>query len=293
MQYILQQKAKQNISPSNNLSNSTANTILAKDPTKPLPEGGGPLHSSCEKNSNEIVHSNNQQRKVLSDEVLMELQPNQGLKQSSEYKKLSYQRDMTINTALEPMYANSNSNKPKKELSTLKSPNSEGNEKSPNSMPTTKVTQKNFQFSDQIFNPKSPASPHRSLMFGHFIKDRIGEEKFERLKQLFAKHSDPMKLLEEERKAVIDVIGEEHKECLVFLKYMISSTLTPKTNENKINVFDQVKSPISMRSSTPNHKDLINNTPSSNSNQTTLSIPISFSNSVSKTTEQETEKSNL
>ena len=197
--------------------------------------------------------------KTTSEQLPADLSESQKYKQTPEYRKLFYQRDISINTALEPMYSKSHkANKP--EISEYKSPSSQNNEKSPNSIPTSKAIQKNFLFSDQIFDPKSPASPHRSLMFGHFVKDRIGEEKFEKLKHFFANSNDPMKILQDQPKLIIDIIGEEHKECLVFLKYMISSSITPKISESKSSVFDQVKSPISRK----NNSD---HTPSNTSQQ--------------------------
>lgn len=188
------------------------------------------------------------------------------------------------------MYGNSNSSSNKKQMiSEYKSPNSDSTQKSPNSIPTSKVTKRNFFFSDQIFDPKSPASPHRSVMFGHFVKERIGEEKFEKLKILFSNNADPMKLLEGQAKPIIEIIGEEHRECIVFLKFMISSSCTPKTAENKFSVFDQVKSPLSIKSmSTPSHQD---NTPSNISIRSTFSNPPSFSELKLKAVEMEEEKS--
>ena len=285
MQYILQQKAKQNFSPSNadrgtNATSSSTNSTQSKEISlvkiESLPENTpgskgkegvsrkkiSSLTDLAQEQNAEELKTKAQTTKRSSNNIDADSFESRTLRHVTEYKKPSYQRDISINTALEPMYGSSKLRSTKKDSSTnYKSPNNEGSEKSPNSIPTSKVTQKNFSFSDHIFDPKSPVSPHRSLMFGHFIKDRIGEQKFEKLKQLFANSDDPVKFLESQKKTVIEIIGEQHKDCIVFLKYMFSSSLTPKTTDNKFSVFDQVKSPSSIKNSTPSNR----NSESSNS----------------------------
>lgn len=252
LQYILQQKAKQIVTPSNNekitLKAHPASTIHRIEANLKIEENKFVQEKKTieRKNANEIKKQNNSPLQMLE-----ETSHSQNLKQLPELKKLSYQKDISIDTGLEPMDTNINSNMAAGELQAgnenSKLPGHKQTEKGPYS---SKSTQKNFMFSDQIFNPLSPASPHRSLLFGHFIKERIGEERFEKLKILVTSSSNPNQLLEEQNKAVLEIIGEEHKECLIFLRFMINSANNPKVNnESKFNIFDKVKS------TTPIHCD--------------------------------------
>jgi len=64
-------------------------------------------------------------------------------------------------------------------------------------MPTTKVKPKTFLFADEIFNPKAPSSPNRTILLSDFLRKRLGEEKFAKMKQLLETSTNPMKVLDE------------------------------------------------------------------------------------------------
>jgi len=135
-------------------------------------------------------------------------------------------------------------------ISSRKSP-MEGND--PNTIPTTKtVSQKKFSFSDHVFDHRSPASPNRSFWVSQFVKERLGEEKYQKVKDLLESSSNPMQILKEQQHLVLDIIGENNSDCLVMLNFLIShssNSVTPTgtTVENKIfKHFDKnFKSPLS------------------------------------------------
>ena len=49
-------------------------------------------------------------------------------------------------------------------------------------MPTDKVTNKVFNFTEVLFNPKIPTTPNRKICLTNFLKQKIGEEKFGKIK---------------------------------------------------------------------------------------------------------------
>lgn len=70
-------------------------------------------------------------------------------------------------------------------------------------MPTKKVNPKTFNFSDTIFNPnKAPSSPNRTILFSDFLRKKLGEEKFNKMKNLLENSKNPMKILDENKELV-------------------------------------------------------------------------------------------
>jgi NIMA (never in mitosis gene a)-related kinase len=50
-----------------------------------------------------------------------------------------------------------------------------------------------------LFNPELQSSPNRPLLFSNFLKQKIGEEKFELVLKLLDSSENPGKFLEEEQ----------------------------------------------------------------------------------------------
>ena len=47
-------------------------------------------------------------------------------------------------------------------------------------------------------NPdKAPSSPNRTILFSEFLKNKLGDEKFEKMKKLLEESSNPLKILDE------------------------------------------------------------------------------------------------
>jgi len=73
---------------------------------------------------------------------------------------------------------------------------------------TKKVNPKIFNFTDTIFNPnKQPASPNRTVLFSDFLRNKLGDEKFFNMKNLLENSSDPLKILDENKELVAEIIG--------------------------------------------------------------------------------------
>jgi hypothetical protein len=103
----------------------------------------------------------------------------------------------------------------------------------PNSIPTTKTVQKKFAFSDQVFDHRSPASPNRSFWVSQFVKEKLGEEKYQRVKDLLESSANPMQVLNDQ---VLKIVGEENRDCIVMLTFLIShssSSVTPTSDNTK------------------------------------------------------------
>jgi hypothetical protein len=65
-------------------------------------------------------------------------------------------------------------------------------------MPTTKVKPKTFNFTDTILS-KAPLSPNRAPLLSDFLRNKLGEEKFNKMKVLLENSTHPMKILDESR----------------------------------------------------------------------------------------------
>ena len=151
--------------------------------------------------------------------------------------KRSYYRDIQIKTeGLERVYPNNINLKDEKEKNTIfKSPSdvSQNNFSTPNSSLTTKVQKISFKFSEKLFDHRSPTSQDRSYWFCQFLMKKLGEEKFEKIKQLLENSPNPMQIITEQRQILIEIMGEENQDCVRMLKCLISSAVTPTSDMKK------------------------------------------------------------
>ena len=75
-------------------------------------------------------------------------------------------------------------------------------------MLTKKVNPKTFNFAETIFNPnKAPNSPNRTILFSEFLRSKLGEDKFMKMKNLLENSSNPLKILDENTDLVVEIIG--------------------------------------------------------------------------------------
>ena len=152
--------------------------------------------------------------------------------------KRSYYRDIKINTeGLERTYPNNLSSKNEKQKkSTYKSPSdilSQNNLATPDSaLPTAKVQQRSFKFSEKLFDHRSPTSQDRSYWFCQFLMKKLGDEKFEKVKNLLENCTNPMQIINEQKQVLIELMGEENQDFVRILKCLISSAVTP-TSDSK------------------------------------------------------------
>ena len=131
----------------------------------------------------------------------------------------NYKKQISINTSV------LESNYNKKENSTTNK----------NNIPTERVMPKTFNFVNTIFNPKSPNSPNRSILFSEYLIQRLGETRFKKMKSYLETHKNPLKVLEENKTLVIEIIGEENLDCIKIFNYLMSSVVTPsKSSETMI-----------------------------------------------------------
>ena len=140
--------------------------------------------------------------------------------------KRSYYRDIQINTeGLERIYPNK-----------YKTPNdvSKNDFNTPNSsLVTTKVRKRSFKFSEKLFDHRSSTSQDRSYWFCQFLMKKLGDEKFEKIKNLLENSPNPMQIITEQRQMLIEVMGEENHDCVRMLKCLISSAVTPTSDLKK------------------------------------------------------------
>ena len=105
----------------------------------------------------------------------------------------------------------------------------------PNSIPTTKVgAQKSFSFSQYLFDQKSPISPNRTFWVSQFLKQKLGDEKFEKVRELLENSGNPSQLLKEHPEKVIEIIGEEKRDCLMMLSFLITQNTNSATPTGEI-----------------------------------------------------------
>lgn len=109
-----------------------------------------------------------------------------------------------------------------------------------NNIPTEKVQTKTFNFVNTIFNPTN--SPNRTILFSEYLVERLGEARFNRMKSYLETHSNPLKVLEEERGMIGEVIGEENLDCIKIFKYLISNVVTPSKGETMIKMKEESRS---------------------------------------------------
>jgi NIMA (never in mitosis gene a)-related kinase len=81
-----------------------------------------------------------------------------------------------------------------------------------------------------LFNPELPISPNRPILFSSFLKQKIGEEKFEQVLALLENSENPMKLLEEDQSVILSIIGEGNIDCIKVFKFIVSSCNSTPNN---------------------------------------------------------------
>ncbi|CDW79259.1 protein kinase domain containing protein [Stylonychia lemnae] len=95
---------------------------------------------------------------------------------------------------------------------------------------------KHFLFSENLlFNPELPISPNRPLLFSNFLKQKIGEDKFEQVLKILENSDNPIKLLEEDQGIILEIIGENNIDCLKVFKYIVSSCNSTPNNAGAMN----------------------------------------------------------
>jgi len=68
-----------------------------------------------------------------------------------------------------------------------------------------------------------------------YLKQKLGEDKFFKVKALLESSPNPLKFLEEHTQAVADVIGEENIELAKIFRYIIHShSVTPSAATNHL-----------------------------------------------------------
>ncbi|CAD8126522.1 unnamed protein product [Paramecium sonneborni] len=143
---------------------------------------------------------------------------NESIQQNSAVlaqRQLRYQKSISINTQIDD--------------ATKRSSNEYENE----NQPTLLKNPKTFQFAGQFLNPNAPTSPQRSILLTDFLKRKIGEEKFQQMKALIESSNNPMKMLDQEKVLVSEILGEENIECIKIFKVLISSSITPQAQHNR------------------------------------------------------------
>jgi len=114
-----------------------------------------------------------------------------------------------------------------------------------NSIPTTKVgAQKSFTFSQFVFDKKSPVSPNRSFWVTQFLKQKLGDEKYEKVRELIENSGNPTQLLKDQPEKVLEIIGEDKTDCLVMLNFLISqnaNSVTPTGEKGPIDKYSYMR----------------------------------------------------
>ena len=87
-----------------------------------------------------------------------------------------------------------------------------------------KQRNKHFLFSENLlFNPELPISPNSPLLFQQFLKQKIGEEKFEEVLKILENSENPIKTLDEDQQKILTIIGEQNTDCIKVFKFIVSS----------------------------------------------------------------------
>ena len=192
-------------------------------------------------NENELVYDARRYSKTLEtqeaedeeksqDDISFEVYNTPFVQKGTEGIRKPY-NNLSINIPGGPEQ-NENRNHIKKEkmkLANLKSPLNETGDT--NNVPTTKVgTQKSFSFTKYLFDHKSPVSPNRTFWVSQFLKQKLGDEKFEKVRELLESNGNPTQLLKEQPDKVLEIIGEEKRDCLLMLSFLIlhnTNSVTP------------------------------------------------------------------
>lgn len=179
-------------------------------------------------NNNPIIFEKNEKEthslmdiKYKQDDLIED--PIENVSPEESITKKPYQRQISINTTGLDLNFNKKNTPHSKESSNSTKSN----------IPTDKVRQKTFSFANSIFDPKSPNSPNRSILFSDFLVKRLGDAKFQKMKNLIESSSNPFSLIEENKILISEIIGEENMDCVKIFKFLISSVVTPSGAEIK------------------------------------------------------------
>ena len=119
----------------------------------------------------------------------------------------SYQKEISIKIPTPtnaPVHKNPNS----APMNTIESPFID----KPNTLNVGALTNRSntyFNFSESLLK-QCPSSPIRPMLMGDFLKRRLGEEVFERVRRVINNSIDPIKLLHEEPWIFSDICGEDN-----------------------------------------------------------------------------------
>ena len=170
----------------------------------------------------EMKMSLNYQIKIKNAQKLENHKKSLSFLQPPQNCKKTYQKEISINTTgLDNQYQ-------KKQDKENHMDSSKNNDIS--SIPTEKVQTKKFSFITS-FESKSPNSSNRSIISSEFLKNKLGKEKFTKMKELIEGSCNPLKSLDD-RKIIIDIIGENNIECIEIYKFLISNAVTPSNSNN-------------------------------------------------------------
>ena len=134
--------------------------------------------------------------------------------------KRPYQKTISINTAGLDIHYTQN----KKEKTIL----IDSTKNLDTSIPTEKVQTKKFSFIAS-FEKKSPNSSNRTILSSEFLKNKLGKEKFTKMNELIENSGNPLRSLEDKR-MILDIIGETNLECIEIYKFLISNAVTPSNS---------------------------------------------------------------
>ena len=89
---------------------------------------------------------------------------------------------------------------------------------------------KNVSFSECLFNPQLPSSPNRPLLFSEFLRQKIGQKKFEEITEFLRGADNPVMFIEQHRDEITEIIGARHGDCIAILKYIFQSDVETPLN---------------------------------------------------------------
>ncbi|CAD8118737.1 unnamed protein product [Paramecium sonneborni] len=101
------------------------------------------------------------------------------------------------------------------------------------------------QFVKQLFNPKTPTSPNRNLLLADFLKKKLGESKFQDVRQILEESQNPILLLDQ-NEIMANLMGEENLECVKIFKILISNCTTlPGNHFRQMNNYQFLRDKVS------------------------------------------------
>ncbi len=82
------------------------------------------------------------------------------------------------------------------------------------------VAHKHFVFSGTLLNTELPTSPNRAQLFAGFLREKIGEPRFEKAKACLFAPASPGRSLQE---GLLQIIGQENAQYLPVFKYIVNA----------------------------------------------------------------------